>query len=45
MTLELAGALDAAMAEAAFRSTIHATLRGWTTPEVFRRLRQAEPAP
>ncbi|MFG2488546.1 TetR/AcrR family transcriptional regulator [Streptomyces virginiae] len=45
VTLELAGALDADTAEAAFRSTIHATLRGWTTPEVFRDLRQAEPAP
>jgi AcrR family transcriptional regulator len=42
VTLELAGALDAAMAEAAFRSAIHATLRGWTTPSVFRSLRQAE---
>ncbi|MEU2288992.1 TetR-like C-terminal domain-containing protein [Streptomyces sp. NPDC013178] len=45
VALELAGALDAATAEAAFRSTIHATLRGWTTPEVFRSLRQAELAP
>ncbi|MFJ8162319.1 TetR/AcrR family transcriptional regulator [Streptomyces sp. NPDC096136] len=44
VTLELAGALDAATAEAAFRSSIHATLRGWTTPEVFRGLRRAEPA-
>ncbi|MFF4501277.1 TetR-like C-terminal domain-containing protein [Streptomyces sp. NPDC001401] len=42
VTLELAGALDAATAEAAFRSAIHATLRGWTTPPVFRSLRQAE---
>ncbi|MEU1514851.1 TetR-like C-terminal domain-containing protein [Streptomyces sp. NPDC005811] len=42
VTLELAGALDATTAEAAFRSTIHATLRGWTTPEVFRSVRQAE---
>lgn len=41
VTLELAGALDAATAEAAFRSTIHATLRGWMTPSVFRSLRQA----
>ncbi|MFI9363030.1 TetR/AcrR family transcriptional regulator [Kitasatospora sp. NPDC053057] len=39
VTLELAGALDAPTAEAAFRSTIHATLRGWTTPAVFRSLR------
>ncbi|MFJ6722259.1 TetR/AcrR family transcriptional regulator [Streptomyces sp. NPDC091259] len=42
VTLELAGAFDAATAEAAFRSAIHATLRGWTTPAVFRSLRQAE---
>lgn len=44
VTLELAGALDTTTAEAAFRSTIHATLRGWTTPAVFRDLRRAEPA-
>jgi hypothetical protein len=44
VTLELAGALDAATAEAAFRTSIHATLRGWTTAEVFRDLRRAEPA-
>jgi AcrR family transcriptional regulator len=31
VTLELAGALDSTTAEAAFRSTILATLRGWTT--------------
>ncbi|MFD0120236.1 TetR/AcrR family transcriptional regulator [Streptomyces virginiae] len=42
VTLELAGALDATTADAAFRSSIHATLRGWTTAEVFRGLRQAE---
>lgn len=42
VTLELAGALDATTAEAAFRSSIHATLRGWTTAEVFRGLRLAE---
>ncbi|WP_436842099.1 TetR-like C-terminal domain-containing protein [Streptomyces virginiae] len=42
VTLELAGALDAATAEAAFRSSIHATLRGWATAEVFRSLHQAE---
>lgn len=41
VTLELAGALDGATAEAAFRSTMHATLRGWTTPEVFTGLREA----
>jgi AcrR family transcriptional regulator len=45
VALELAGALDATTAEAAFRSTIHATLRGWTTPAVFRSLRYTEPAP
>ncbi|MFJ8026073.1 TetR/AcrR family transcriptional regulator [Streptomyces sp. NPDC096311] len=45
VTLELAGALDAATAEAAFRSTIHATLRGWTTPAVLRSLREAELSP
>ncbi|MFD9223721.1 TetR/AcrR family transcriptional regulator [Streptomyces sp. NPDC060064] len=45
VTLELAGALDTATAEAAFRSTIHATLRGWMTPAVFRSLRHADPAP
>ncbi|MFK0153739.1 TetR/AcrR family transcriptional regulator [Streptomyces sp. NPDC090499] len=44
VTLELAGALDAATAEVAFRSAVHATLRGWTTPEVFRTLRRVEPA-
>lgn len=31
VTLELAGALDAGTAEAAFGSAVHATLRGWTT--------------
>lgn len=45
VTLELAGALDAPTAETAFQSTIPATLRGWTTPAVFRSLRRAEPAP
>lgn len=45
VTLELAGALDAATAETTFRPTIHAALRGWTTPAVFRSLRRAEPAP
>ncbi|MFD8547191.1 TetR-like C-terminal domain-containing protein [Streptomyces sp. NPDC059649] len=29
VTLELAGALDAATAESSLRTTIHATLRGW----------------
>ncbi|MEU3725035.1 TetR-like C-terminal domain-containing protein [Streptomyces sp. NPDC031705] len=42
VTLELAGALDATTAETAFHSSIHATLRGWTTAEVFRSLRRAE---
>lgn len=32
VTLELAGALDPAIAEATFRSTIPATLRGWASP-------------
>ncbi|MGW7366877.1 TetR-like C-terminal domain-containing protein [Streptomyces sp. NPDC054841] len=45
VTLELAGALDAPTAEAAFRSTILATLRGWTAPAVFHRSRHDEPAP
>jgi AcrR family transcriptional regulator len=43
VTLELSGAFDAATAEATFRSTVHATLRGWTTPAVFRSLRHVEP--
>ncbi|MGD3108721.1 TetR/AcrR family transcriptional regulator [Streptomyces sp. YGL11-2] len=43
VTLELSGAFDAHTAEAAFRSTVHAMLRGWTTPAVFRSLRHAEP--
>ncbi|MFI9307321.1 TetR/AcrR family transcriptional regulator [Streptomyces triculaminicus] len=45
VTLELAGALDAGTAEATFDPTIHATLRGWTTPDVFRTLRHTDPAP
>ncbi|AXE28315.1 TetR/AcrR family transcriptional regulator (plasmid) [Streptomyces globosus] len=45
VALELAGALDTAMADTAFRSAIHATLRGWTTPSVFRALRRTEPGP
>ncbi|MFE1289296.1 TetR/AcrR family transcriptional regulator [Streptomyces sp. NPDC058751] len=44
VTLELAGALDAPTAQAAFRSSVHATLRGWTTPAVFRRLRDSRSA-
>ncbi|GAA1165602.1 TetR/AcrR family transcriptional regulator [Kitasatospora gansuensis] len=45
VTLELAGALDASTAEAAFRSAIHAMLRGWTAPAVLRSPRHDEPAP
>lgn len=45
VTLELAGALDTATAEAAFRPTIDAVLRGWTTPAVFRSLREADVRP
>ncbi|MFJ9448596.1 TetR/AcrR family transcriptional regulator [Kitasatospora sp. NPDC101235] len=45
VTLELAGALEGATAETAFRSTIHATLRGWMTPAVFSSLRSTEPSP
>ncbi|MFJ7496333.1 TetR-like C-terminal domain-containing protein [Streptomyces sp. NPDC097727] len=44
VTLELAGALSAPTAKAAFRSTILATLRGWTAPAVFLSLRHDEPA-
>jgi AcrR family transcriptional regulator len=40
--LELAEALGAPAAEAAFGSAIHAVLRGWATPEVFRGLREGE---
>lgn len=45
VTLELAGALDTPTAEAAFRSTIRAALRGWSTPETFRGLQEAEEWP
>ncbi|MFF4268250.1 TetR-like C-terminal domain-containing protein [Streptomyces virginiae] len=45
VTLVLAGALDAATTETALRSAIHATLRGWATPAVFRGLHDAELAP
>ncbi|MFF5314614.1 hypothetical protein [Streptomyces massasporeus] len=44
VTLELAGALDAATADSAFMPTMHAVLRGWTTPAVFSGLRRAEAA-
>ncbi|MFC8716198.1 TetR/AcrR family transcriptional regulator [Kitasatospora sp. NPDC057198] len=43
VTLELAGALEAATAETAFRSTVHATLRGWAPPAAFRSLRHTDP--
>ncbi|MEU6262927.1 TetR-like C-terminal domain-containing protein [Saccharopolyspora shandongensis] len=42
VTLELAGALDAATAESAFRSAIPATLRGWATPTADRALHHSE---
>ncbi|MFD5433482.1 TetR/AcrR family transcriptional regulator [Kitasatospora sp. NPDC127067] len=42
VALELAGALDTPTAQAAFRATINATLRGWATPASARRLRRAE---
>ncbi|MEV7388621.1 MULTISPECIES: TetR-like C-terminal domain-containing protein [unclassified Streptomyces] len=45
VTLELAEALDAPTAEAAFRSVMHAALRGWATPAAFQSLRQAELTP
>lgn len=44
VTLELAGALDTRTADGAFTSAIHATLRGWATPEAFRDLRRADAA-
>ncbi|WBO69736.1 TetR-like C-terminal domain-containing protein [Streptomyces camelliae] len=40
VTLELAGTLDDTTAETAFRSTIHAVLRGWATPTAFPDLRR-----
>ncbi|MEV6234725.1 TetR-like C-terminal domain-containing protein [Saccharopolyspora shandongensis] len=42
VTLELAGALDTATAESAFRSAIPATLRGWTTQTADRALHHSE---
>jgi len=45
VTLELAGALDTATTEEAFRSTVLAILRGWATPAGSGRLRYGEPAP
>lgn len=44
VTLELSGALDTATAEAAFGTSLDATLRGWTTAEVFRGPRRTGPA-
>jgi AcrR family transcriptional regulator len=41
VTLELAGALDAASAEAAFQATVLATLRGWATPAGRQRLQES----
>ncbi|MGX2993397.1 TetR/AcrR family transcriptional regulator [Streptomyces sp. JNUCC 64] len=45
VTLELAGALDDATAEAAFGPAVRAAVRGWATPEVFQDLRRAGTAP
>ncbi|MEU7159072.1 TetR/AcrR family transcriptional regulator [Streptomyces chrestomyceticus] len=44
VALELAGALEGAAAEAAFRSTIDAVLRGWATPAALPALRHADTA-
>lgn len=44
VTLELAGRLDGAAADTAFRSTIDAVLRGWATPSAFPGLRRTAPA-
>lgn len=44
VTLELAGSLDGASAETAFRSTVDAVLRGWATPAAFPALRRPDPA-
>ncbi|WP_206502927.1 TetR/AcrR family transcriptional regulator [Streptomyces chrestomyceticus] len=45
VTLELAGALEGAAAETAFRSTVDAVLRGWATPAVFPGFRRADMMP
>ncbi|MFB9445551.1 WHG domain-containing protein [Dactylosporangium vinaceum] len=45
VTLELAGALDSTIADHTFDSAVHATLRGWTTPDVFQLLRRVDSAP
>lgn len=45
VTLELAEALDTPTADAAFRSTIQAALRGWATPATFRELRGSDLTP
>ncbi len=42
VTLELAGALNPATAETAFRTAIPATLRGWTPSEADRTLQHSE---
>lgn len=42
VTLELAGSLEGAAAQTAFRSTVDAVLRGWATPSVFPALRPEE---
>ncbi|MEV6927228.1 TetR-like C-terminal domain-containing protein [Dactylosporangium sp. NPDC051485] len=39
VALELAGALDNTAANHTFNSAVHATLRGWATPDVFKTLR------
>ncbi|MEU7151444.1 WHG domain-containing protein [Streptomyces sp. NPDC045456] len=45
VSLELAGALEGAAAETAFRSTIDAVLRGWATSDAFPGLRGADMVP
>ncbi|MYW07767.1 TetR family transcriptional regulator [Streptomyces sp. SID2563] len=42
VTLELSGSLGGAAADAAFRSTVDAVLRGWATPSSFTGLRSKE---
>ncbi|GCD41081.1 TetR/AcrR family transcriptional regulator [Streptomyces paromomycinus] len=44
VTLELAGALEGAVAETAFRSTVDAVLRGWAAPDVAPGFRRADTA-
>nr|WP_240968346.1 TetR-like C-terminal domain-containing protein [Streptomyces sp. HNM0575] len=45
VTLELTGGLDDTAAETAFRSTVHAVLRGWATPATFPGLRRSNLPP